>query len=275
MKCFVLLLLIMPLLGSAQGVKRNQYDVFLKKQTVELEPVSLIADAANRLSVVFFSESPDLYVQVRGSGWGATTIDEGDELQFLFSNDSTVSVKSAGLQSFEPGPGRSTYRHQYRITQAAVQALSRFELVGLRKFSFKESSELRIPRDQRGKMQAAGALFLAELRKAEAAKPLKKIDAQDVLNFVGDSVQFCSRVYNVRRTTTAGNETFFLELQADFSSPIVQAVLSNTGLVGAEAGKQFLDKPLCVSGLLRMRNGLPTIDVRNAAQLQATSVESK
>lgn len=271
-ECYImkwsLLLFLLPLLSAAQGVKRNQYDVFLKKQTIELEPVTLVADATNRLAVIFSSQAADLFLQVRGAGWGATTIDEGDELQFLFSNDSVVNVRSVQLQSFEPGPGKSTYSHQYHLTPAAVQALSRYDLVGLRKYSFKEATNLRLPREQGSRLKTASALFLSELKKAAANKQMKDINAHDVLNFIGDSVRLCSRVYNVRRSSTSGKPAVVLELQTSFSDPIVYAFLDNTTLVGSDGGLQFADKELCLTGMLTLRDGVPTITVVNAAQLQ-------
>jgi hypothetical protein len=156
--------LFLPLACTAQGVRLAQYDVFLKKQRIELDPVTLLSTSSAKLTVTFSSVAPALFVQLRGAGWGATTIDEGDGFVFHFTDDSAV-VKSTGLQTFEPGIPQSTYKHQYQITEEGVQALARNEVTSLRKYSFKESSDVRIPKELGAKLQKSAALFLVELRK--------------------------------------------------------------------------------------------------------------
>ena len=216
---------------------------------------------------------PDLFVDVKGAGWGATTIDEGDKLVFLFANDSSVAVTSTGLQTFEPGIPQSTYKHRYRITEAALQALARNGLVGLRKFSFKESSEVRIPKESAARLQKPSALFLAELKKPGKMKPLQQINAKDVAGHIGDSVQFCSRTYNSRYNATSGNGPAVLELQADFSEPIVNVIIlpEDRAKFGDAPETFFLNKDVCVSGVLELRDDTPSVIVRSKEQLRIKS----
>ena len=267
-----LFFLFLPFACPAQGVKLAQYDVFIKKQRIEMEPVTLLS-SPDKLTVTFLSLAPELFVELKGAGWGATTIDEGDELLFLFANDSAVSATSTGLQTFEPGIPQSTYRHRYRISPAALQALARNPVTGLRKFSFKESSSVRIPKEQAARLQKSGALFLAELKNEKKSGSLRQISAKDVALHIGDSVQFCSRTYNSRPAVHANGAATVLELQADFSEPIVNVIIPPEDRVkfGDVPETFFLNKDVCVSGVLELRDDTPSVVVRSKEQLKLKS----
>jgi len=271
-----LFFLFLPFACAAQGVKLAQYDVFLKKQRIEMEPLTLLS-SPSKLTLTFSSLAPDLFVELKGAGWGATTVDEGNELLFLFANDSSVTVTSTGLQTFEPGVPQSTYKHRYRITEAALQALARNELVGLRKFSFKESSEVRIPKEYASKLQKASALFLKELKNETKVKFLQQINAKDVAGHIGDSVQFCSKTYNYRYNAASNNGVAVLELQADFSEPIVNVIIGPEDRLkfGDAPEKNFLNQDVCVTGVLELRDDTPSVVVRNKEQLKLKSSTSE
>lgn len=269
MKWFVFFFFL-PCVSAAQGVKLARYDAFVKKNRIEMEPVSLLSTAAAKLTVTFSAVGTDLFVQCSGAGWGAVTVDDGNELLFRFTNDSTVSVKADGLQTFEPDIPQSTYRHRYRVTLEGVEALARYELAGLRKYSFKEPSDLRIPKDADTKLQKPGAAFLSELKKTGALSPLKRIQAKDVLAHIGDSVQFCSIVYNVHPVATAGEKAIELNLQADYSQPVINLLIADDDRTkfADTPPADFLNKEICVSGVLQLRNKVPTMVVRQKEQLK-------
>lgn len=267
---WVVLFLFLPFACAAQGLKLNQYDVFLKQQRIELEPVTLLSSSSTKLSVTFSSIASNFFVQVSGAGWGAVTVDEGDELRFLLSNDSTVTAKSIGLQTFEPGIPQSTYKHVYRTTDAALQALARYEVVSLRKASFKESSELRIPREAASKLQKPAALLLTEHKKASSTMRLKQINGREVAEHIGDSVQFCSKVYNTRYNATADGGQTTLQLQSGYSDPIVDVVImpEDRSKFDNAPDAAFLNKEVCVNGVLVLRNDTPTLLIKNKGQLK-------
>ena len=49
----VLFFLFLPFACAAQGVKLAQYDAFLKKQRIEMEPVTLLS-SSTKLTLTFF-----------------------------------------------------------------------------------------------------------------------------------------------------------------------------------------------------------------------------
>lgn len=269
---WVLILVFLPFCAAAQGVKLARYDAFLKKHRIEMEPVALLSSSNATLSVTFSSVASDLFIQLKGSGWGATTIDDGEELVFRFTNDSTVAVKSVALQTFEPGVPQSTYKHQYRIASAGLLALSRFELAGIRKYSFKEASDIAVPKESSTKLQKSAFAFLVELSKAATVKTVLKIEAKDVYSHIGDSVSFCSKVYR-SRSASAENRFMVLETQQDFSSPIVHLLIAeeDRSRFGDDLDKALLNKDVCVSGTVALRNNVPSIIVRKKEQITAPS----
>lgn len=152
--------------ASAQQVRVNVYDKFLKQHRIELEPLPVVASGGNKLALAFSSLSSNFYLQLNGSGWGASTIDKGDKLILLFANDSTVTATSTALQGFAPGAKENTYKHQYAVSVADLKILSQQELVGMRKYSFQEFSDMSIPRQSVPQIRKTAGVFLTELRKA-------------------------------------------------------------------------------------------------------------
>lgn len=270
MKCSAALLFLLPLFCFSQNVRVNVYDKFLKKHRIELEPVTIFLPGKGKVAIGYTSVASALYVEVSGSGWGATTIDAGNELIFLFSNDSTVIVRSTALQTFEPGIRQSTYKHQYSITQADLEALSRYELIGLRKYSFKDFSDISLPRENAAKVRSRSVLFLAELKKANVLKTLKYINLSDINKYIGDSVQFCSKIYNARYFEGSENAPTLLDVQSNFSDPFINAVVLKEDRKNFSniPEKLYLNKDVCLSGVVTLRNNIPYLVIHDKSQVK-------
>ena len=268
---WVAILLFLPVLGFTQGVKVSMYDNFIKKHRIEMEPVVMLSSSNTKLSITFSSVASNLFLDVSGFGWGAATIDNDNEMIFLFSNDSTVTVTSVGLQSFEPGlNAKNSYKHQYRLNPKDVQAFTGSELVGIRKYSFREFSDIEIQKENRGKLQRSSTTFLAELKKTKVIKTVKNINLKDIANNVGDSVIFCSKIYNTRYYETSENSPTVLDVQSNFSDPFVNVVI----MKGDRANffdapeKLYLNKEACISGIVALRNNLPYVIVSHPNQIK-------
>jgi TonB family protein len=266
-------LFFLPLFCFSQGVKVNVYDKFIKKHRIELEPVVIYSSPNAKLALSFSSVASTLYVQVSGSGWGASIIDDGNELIFLFSNDSTVTVKSTSMQTFEAGIPKSTYKHQYLISFGDLQALSQYELIGIRKYSFKEFADIAIQKENKIKVQKLTALFSSELKKANVIRTLKQINLQDVANYVGDSVMFCSKIYTTRYYESSDNKPTVLDVQSNFTDPIVNVVILEEDRKNFNDApeKAYLNKDVCITGVVTMRNNIPNVVVHKREQIKVKS----
>lgn len=229
--------------------------------------------AKARLSLSFTAIGSSLFVTLSGAGWGAATVDAGNELILLFSNDSTVTLRATSLQSFEPGLVQNTFTHQYSLKIADLSAISTFELAGLRKYSFNSFSDLTIPKENSERLKRTSKLFAAELEKANFSKTVQQIGLQEIRNFIGDSVTFCCRVYKTRYFQGSENGPTVLDVQANFSDPPVNVLIleRDRDKFNNAPENRYLNKDVCISGVVEMRNNIPSVIIRNKEQIQLKS----
>ncbi len=268
------LLVIAPFFSFSQGVKANLYDKFIKKQRVETESISIAGLTGNtRLSMALSAVGSTLYLTISGAGWGAATADIDNELKLLFSNDSVVTLKSTALQGFEPGMLQNSYQHQYLVAANQLEALMSFSLIGIRKYSFATFSDLDIPQQNSKKLNKLSALFVEELKKANLLRLLRQINVKDIRNHIGDSVKFCSKVYKTRYFEGSADGPTLLDVQANFSDPVVNVVIlekDRQNFNGAPEVK-YLNKDVCISGVVTLRNNIPYLVVHDRKQIAVTS----
>ncbi|MDQ3279341.1 MAG: energy transducer TonB [Bacteroidota bacterium] len=271
---FTWLLAVAPLFSFTQGVKANIYDKFLKTQRVETEAVSMAGlTGNNKLSMAFSALGSTLHLTVSGAGWGASTIDSGNELKLLFSNDSVITLKSTALQGFEPGMVQNTYRHQYLIAANQLEIFMKHSLLGIRKYSFATFTDLDIPQQNVPKLKKLVDLFVEELEKANVVRFLQQINIKDIRNHIGDSVEFCSRVYKTRYFEGSAGGPTLLDVQANFSDPIVNVVIleKDRQKFNSAPEKKYLNKDVCISGVVTLRNNIPYLVVHDREQIKVTS----
>lgn len=273
MKPLIMLCCFMPLFGLCQKLKINEYDKFTRQRRVEVEPVLLLSAGKANVSLGFASTGSSLYFLLNGTGWGASTIDAGNEVIFLFANDSTLAIKSTGLQTCEFTAAGSSYKHKYFITAEDLKLLAQYNLVGIRKYGFKDYNDLHVSKTQADKIKKLSVLFVEELRKAKVIQGLKKIDLKDITKHVGDSVQFCSKVYSTRNFESAEGNLTLLDVNPSYGMQPVAVVIR-----GADREK-FLDKPeqlykdkeVCITGMVHLYNNIPQIVVYHRQQIKVKS----
>ncbi len=275
---WLFLVLCLPVIGLSQGVKTNGFDKFLKKQRLEMEPVVVTGlPEKDRLSLTYTAISSDLFLSLSGTGWGAATVDKENNLIISFTNDSSVTLKATSLQSFEPGLLAHSYRHLYNLNFQQLSALSRFEIANLRKYSFDTYSDLSIPEENRSQLKNRSSLFLAELKKANIDDAVKQISVKDIRDHIGDSVTFCSKVFRTRYFKDSEEGPTVLDVQADFSDPFVNVVIlqKDRAAFGNTPEVNFLNKEVCISGVVRLRNNIPYVAVQGPAQIRLQEAETQ
>lgn len=266
------------ILGSilcfSQDIKTNEYDKFLKKQRIEMATVPLSGlGAKNKLSFDFSAIGSSFFVTLNGSGWGASTVDAGNELILLFANDSTATLHSTSLQSFEPGEAFNAYSHRYVVSANDLLSLSKYPLSGIRKYSFSSFTDLAVPKENSEKIKRASAMFAAEIQKAGLFKSFKQIELRDIRNYVGDSVAFCTRIYNTRYFKGSPDGPTLLDVQANFSDPFVNVLIleKDRAKFSNAPEKRYLNKEVCISGMVELRNNVPSVIVANKEQIRLKS----
>jgi hypothetical protein len=163
----VLIVFLLFPFASFTQVQAVSYHVNLPS-SIEIGPLPVLETSAIKLSLGFVAGDSGAFIELSGSGWGATTISLGNEAIFLFSNDATVIVKSMEVQGFDAGSG--TYKHRYAVSPGDVETLSQYNLIGIRKYSFRDFNDLAIPRQKAEPIKKLSASFLKELSKLNTAK---------------------------------------------------------------------------------------------------------
>ena len=271
MKALFLVLILVPALSMSQKLKVNEYDKFTKEKRLEMEPMQILASEKANIYLTFSALGSGLFVQFSGYGWAATNIDPGEKAIFLFSNDSTVTVSSTALQTYEMvlSSLRNTYKHTYFITEADLKSLSENTVTGIRKYGSNEFFDMKVSNDKAEKIKRSSALFIEELKKAKMLRSLKDINIADISKHIGDSVRFCSKVYNSRYFESSANKPTLLDVNNSFTNQSVNLVIWEQDRKNFSNAPEslYLKKDICVSGVVELYNNAPQIVIRNREQI--------
>lgn len=273
MKSSLIALFFLPVVCFAQKVRVNEYDKFVKQTRIELEPFTILSSEKSNVSLAFNSLGNGMYVQFSGFGWGASTVDAGHEIIFLFSNDSTATARSTGLQSYDVMSTRNNYKHKYAVLLSTLEALSKYELVGIRKYSFNDYSDMKVPKDCAAKIKKSTMLFVEELKKSNVIRTLKQINVKDIAKHIGDSVIFSAKIFNTRYFEASENAPTLLDINNSYGLPLVNIV------IWRQDRKNFTDAPeilynnreVRISGVVQLYNNLPQIVISKKQQVTVTS----
>ncbi len=165
MKRIFFLLLFLPFISQAQKIKVNEFDKFIKQRRVESFPLTVKEDPKINMSISFGAVGSSCYVQLSGSGLGTNIVSEDDRVIFLLDNDSTITAKSTGLQSYDISKTPNTYKHDYILSFSDLEQLSKHSVQALRKYHHvKDFDDIYIPKENCEKIKKLSALFLDELR---------------------------------------------------------------------------------------------------------------
>lgn len=269
MKLLLCLCLFISFTALSQKVKINEYDKFIKQRRIELEPITILSSDKTKVSLSFNSIASTFYILLSGFGWGAFTVDANQEVIFLFSNDSTLSVKSTGLQTCDFGSVYNTYKHRYFITLQDVEALSQYELTGIRKYNFKDYSDMKVSKKSAVKIKKMSSVFLEELKKAKLLYTLKNIDVNNVAKHVGDSVKFCSKVFSTRYFEFSENKPTLLDVNSSYPNQLVNTVIweQDRKNFGGPPEILYNNKEVCICGVVQLFNNMPQIVIHSREQI--------
>ncbi|MBD0277939.1 MAG: hypothetical protein ICV81_08245 [Flavisolibacter sp.] len=269
MKYLLIFVLIFPFAAIAQKVKVNEYDKFIKQRRIELEPLSIISSRTANIALTFKAIGPDFYLLLSGFGWGASTIDDNNQVIFLLSNDSTVTLRSTGIQSYIVGVPYNSYKHQYFVTLPDLEELSRYDIVGIRKYSFNDFDDITLSKENAVRIKKSSFVFIEELKKAKVVQPLKNINMTDVSKHIGDSVSLCSKVFGIQYIGGAADKQILLNLGGYYPHHLLTAVIRE------QDKKRFNDKPdlvynnkeVCLSGIIECYYNEPRIVLYRKEQI--------
>lgn len=269
MKLLMFLVAVVPFVSFAQTVKVNEYDKFTKQRRIELQPIRIYSAGSGNVSLGFNSFGSALNVQLKGVGWGASAIDEGQKLVFLFSNDSTVAVTSTAVQTAEVNDAyQLAYSHNYFARMSDIRLLSEYDVVGIRKYGLGDHADLKVSRENSQKIKALSKLFLSELKAANVMGTIREIDIRDVAKHIGDSVRFCTKVYNTRYFESVLNRPTILDVNNSYVNQL-NIIIWEQDRKNFQTAPELLynQKDVCITGVVQASNNMPQIVIHSRDQI--------
>jgi TonB family protein len=163
MKRILFCLIWSPLFAFAQQIKLNEYDRFLKARVVESYPITVLDEGNNSAVLSFRSDSISIKMKLTGKVDTMNVIGENEQVILLFDNDSTATLRSAGLQTYEMHDAYYNYYHSYSLSLNDLIRLRDYNLYALRQYDSKDFYDVVIPVNNREKIRQLSALFIDEL----------------------------------------------------------------------------------------------------------------
>lgn len=264
-----MLFILLPFLSSSQKVAVNEYDRFVKQRMIQLEPVRISSSDKGNLFMTYNAVGSALYARFSGFGWGAFAIDEGQEMIFLFSNDSTIKINSTDVQTAEVNASfQNSYKHSYFVKLPDIKLMSEYEVVGIRKYGLGDHVDLNISRENAVKIKKLSAQFLDELKVANLMRNLQDININDISKHIGDSVRFCATVFNSRYFESVSNKPTILDVNNNYISQLNIIIWEQDRKKFSNAPESlYTKKQVCISGLVEFYNNMPQITIRNRDQI--------
>lgn len=164
--CFCVLLLL-PVFVMAQKIKSYDYDNTTKKWRMETNPLNLKSAAGTKMDASLNASANSFFIELMGTGVGTSTVDVDNEVVFVLDNDSVVKAKSLLIQSIDYGQSVPAYHHEYSISYAGLEQLSRHNLRSLRKYSAGGFDDIAIDKKNEAKIKELSRFFIEELKKRQ------------------------------------------------------------------------------------------------------------
>lgn len=121
----------------SQSIIKNEVDQFTKQKRVETDDVVLVLTDESRLAVSLRSVGESYFITFIGYGHGPEVIGESGEAMILLENDSGITVKSTGPQTYALNYSTKSYRHQYSISKVDIKKLFGSSAKAIRRYGLK------------------------------------------------------------------------------------------------------------------------------------------
>jgi TonB family protein len=183
---FVIVLLL-PFSCWAQKIITDEQDNNSNQRKIEISQLKLVSTAKTKMNFSLGSIGHSIYLRLSGSGTGAEIVNVGDKVIFHLDNDSTITVQSESLQTYDVEGITSTYNHIYNLSPDGLRKLSNHNLKRLRKYHAEEFDEIVIPNQSGRQVKNSSKFFFEELKKRNLIQPDSILIAKK--NTPSDSLQ--------------------------------------------------------------------------------------
>jgi|GEM_PF-6062089 len=134
-KAVILVLIVFPISVFAQKLKTSSFDPKAKQWYFETFPVNVKSSPSAKMNITLRAVDTTVYLYMKGSGVGTSTVDKDDQIVLLLDNNAKVNGRSLKLQAIEYGDALPYYEHEYVISLKDLETLGRFNLRSVKKFA--------------------------------------------------------------------------------------------------------------------------------------------
>lgn len=172
-KHFLLLTIIASLSINAFGqkIKESTYDKFLKKRRIETTAVTIDMKLASVLTVSIRSFDTSIFIKFSGRGYSVGIVGEDDIAILLFTNDSTLKLKSKGLQTYERNGGANgldkVFYYEYLASLSDIEKLSNSKTASIRINSDQHYTDIDITQKKRDLINKLCQIFIKEYNETQ------------------------------------------------------------------------------------------------------------
>jgi TonB family protein len=157
--------MLLPLAGLTQKILIDQQDSVANQRRIELAPLKLVSTSKTKLNFSIGALGSSVYIRLTGSGAGTNIVNLGDKLLMYLENDTTLTVLSPKLQTYDVEEITTTYDHRYTISPAALVRLSKNNLKGIRKYHSDGYNDVTVSNQNGRQVKSFSAFLLEELKK--------------------------------------------------------------------------------------------------------------
>ena len=143
----------------------DEGDSALNQRKIELSTLKLVSTSGTKMNLSLGAIGSTSYLRLSGSGTGANIVNIGDKVIFRLDNDSTVTLQSSMLQTYDVEGITSVYNHSYNLSLADLAKLSRHNLKRIRKYHAEEFDDITIPNQNGRQVKKYSSFLLEELNK--------------------------------------------------------------------------------------------------------------
>jgi hypothetical protein len=160
MRFLIIILLLVSTYVSGQRIIENKIDKFDKVRRIETDRIFVRQGLSCGLGFKLRSVDDSYYIIASGYACAVGVVGAHDQMQILLDNDSTLTVKSTGLQSYDVSGAQKSYSHQYSITKADLEALAAFKIKSVRRYFNSNYQDIDISGGSTEKLKRLSTVFL-------------------------------------------------------------------------------------------------------------------
>lgn len=168
MKPSILIFIFIPMLSFSQLIKSNQTDAFTHQKRIVTDEIYLsgmFAHEADLDGISYYTVNDNIFVVLHGGGRKSGGSILKDDIALLITENDTIVIKSAGLQTSYGKSDPFYYDHQYLIANDDLIKLSKNKLLAIRRYNSRGIFNMAVKEKYQEKLMKLSDVLLKEMSK--------------------------------------------------------------------------------------------------------------